>query len=365
MELRELVDLYEVRKSEREQKLREFFDGTRKYIIVQRPAYTLWGVCNSVEQVYRNNMHHLESWLRMDWSDELPHLQPWVGTGVYANAFGCEYLWREDDAPDTHYRFHKIEEVKGLDYPDYRDSPVMRMILEIIDVLKERTEGHFPIACTDTQSPFDTATLILDAVEFFVACYTAPEIVDEFMETITRMVIEFSRAQAEHIGEQRVSRPGHVMPSLPGFRGICISDDNLAVSSPEINERVSLRFNQKIADALDGVAIHSCGVWDHTIRRLKDYDVVGIDCAIDGFWDPTPNDPVGVKNAVDGGDFMVKARCGEDIEQVLVMLEKFVDPRMRLILDIPRSEDNDEAYAKIAELNYKRASEKLAELYSE
>jgi hypothetical protein len=364
MELQELVDLYSRRKNEREQKLREFFDGKRKYIIIQRPVYTLWGVCNSVEQVYENNMRHLEAWLQMDWSDELPHLQPWVGTGVYANAFGCEYLWREDDAPDTHYRFHKIEEVKGLGYPDYRKSPVMQMILEIIDVLRERTEDHFPIACTDTQSPFDTATLILDAVEFFVACYTAPEIVAEFMDTITRMIIEFSRVQGQRIGEAMVSQPGHVMPSLPGYRGICLSDDNLAVSSPEINERVSLRFNQKIAEAFDGVAIHSCGIWYHTMDKLKDYNVMGIDCAIDKFWDPTPNEPKGVKNAVEGSDLIVKARCGDDIEQVLEMLDSFVDPQMRLILDIPRSEDDDKAYTGIAEQNYNRALEKLAELYN-
>lgn len=365
MELQELTDLYSERRNQREGKLWDFFNNRRKYIIVQRPVYTLWGVCNSVEQVYQNNMRHLESWLQLDWSDELPHLQPWVGTGVYANAFGCEYLWREDDAPDTHYRFHRIEEVKGLEYPDYRKSPVMQMILEIIDVLLERTKGHFPIACTDTQSPFDTATLILDAVEFFVACYTAPEIVDEFMDTITRMVIEFTHVQEQRIGEQRVSRPGHVMPSLPGFRGICLSDDNLAVSSPEINEKVSLRFNQKIAESFDGVAIHSCGVWDHTMSRLKNYDVVGIDCAIDGWWDPTPNDPINVKNAVKGSDFIIKARCNDSIEKVVEMLDEFVDPTMRLVLDIPRSEEDDNAYARLAERNYKRASEKLAQLYNE
>ncbi len=45
------------------------------------------------------------------------------------------------------------------------------------------------------------------------------------------------------------------------------------------------------------------------------------------------------------------------------MLEDFVEPEMRLILDIPRSEENDQKYARIAEINYRRTSEKLAELY--
>ncbi len=30
-------------------------------------------------------------------------LQAWIGTGVYANAFGCDYLWREEhDQTYTH-----------------------------------------------------------------------------------------------------------------------------------------------------------------------------------------------------------------------------------------------------------------------
>ena len=155
------------------------------------------------------------------------------------------------------------------------------------------------------------------------------------------------------------------MPSLPGYRGICVSDDNLAVSSPQISEKVSLPCNRKIAEAFDGVAIHSCGVWDHTMDKLEQCRTIGIDCAIDGFRDPNPNTPEGVKTALRGKDIIVKARCGADIEKVLPMLDSFVDPKMRLILDIPRSEDNDHKYASIAENHYKRASEKLAQLYGE
>ena len=214
------------------------------------------------------------------WSDELPHLQAWFGTGVYANAFGCEYLWREGEAPDSHVRYHHIEEVRGLPRPDWRGSPVMRMVLDCIDVLKERTRGRIPIALTDTQSPFDTATLVLDTSEFFTACYTEEETAHELMNTIADLVIEFSREQARHIGDELVSRPGHVMPSLPGFRGITLSDDNLAVSSPLINERFSLPCNQRIADALGGVAVHSCGAWDHTMKLLPGRGVMGIDCAV-------------------------------------------------------------------------------------
>ena len=359
MDIERLSDLYLKRREERLEKLRRFWSGEEKILIVQRPAYHLWGRCNSVEEVFQNNIRHMESWLSMDWSDELPHLQPWFGTGVYANAFGCGYLWREGDAPDSRVRYHSIEEVRGLRIPDWRKSPVMSMVLECIDVLKERTRGRFPIALTDTQSPCDTATLVLDTSEFFVSCYEEEETVSELMDTISSLIVEFSREQARHIGEELVSRPGHVMPSLTGFRGITLSDDNLAVSSPHLNEKFSLRFNQKIADEMGGVAVHSCGVWDHTMKLLPGHNVMAVDCSVSPRWDPTPMTPGMVREALAGTGIIVKARCGGTPEEIGHAAAALAGPDMRLILDIARIDEDDAVYARTAETSYRLAEEAL------
>jgi len=363
MTLEAMTELYLRRKEERLPRLERFFRGETNYLIVQRPAYHLWGRCNSVQEIVQNNWRHMESWLGLDWSDELPHLQAWIGTGIFANAFGCEYLWREEEAPDSHVLFRSIEQVRGLPYPDYRRSPVMRLALEAIDALKEEFGGRFPMALTDTQSPVDTATLVLDATEFFVACYTHEELVRELLETVTALIIEFSRVQRQRIGEAMVSKPGHVMPSLPSLRGITLSDDNLAVSSPELNGKYSLPYNQKIAEALGGVAIHSCGVWDHTMGLLPKYDVVGIDCSVHRDWDPTPMKPERVRDAMRGTGMVVKARMGGRIEEVLADLKRLAAPDLRLIVDIFRLEPDEGRYRAAAERNYKLAAESLAELY--
>jgi hypothetical protein len=365
MTLAELTELYQRRREERLPRLERFFCGESNYLIVQRPGYELWERCNSVAEIVENNRRHLESWLAMQWSDELPHLQPWIGTGIYANAFGCEYLWREDNAPDSHVLYHSIEEVRGLPYPDYRRSPVMAICLETIDALNEEFQGRFPIALTDTQSPVDTATLVLDATEFFVACYTHEEVVFQFLKTITDLVIEFSQVQRQRIGEERVSRPGHVMPSLTTLRGVTLSDDNLAVSSPGLNEKYSLSCNQRIAEALGGVAIHSCGVWDHTMRKLPGHDVVGIDCSVHRDWDPTPNAPEAVRAAMQDSGIVIKARVSGHIEEALPALERLAGPGIRLIVDILRLEPDDRRYEQTARHNYERAFAKLQELYRE
>jgi hypothetical protein len=360
MDLERLADLYLQRREERLPRVESFWKGERGWLVVQRPSYHLWGECNSVEAVWQNNLRHMESWLTMPWTDELPHLQAWFGTGVYANAFGCEYLWRQGEAPDSHVRFHHIEDVRGITAPDWRAGAVMGMVLECIDVLKERTRGRFPIALTDTQSPFDTATLVLDTSEFFTACYTEEETVNQLMAAVTELIIAFSREQARHIGPEMVSRPGHVMPSLPGFRGITLSDDNLAVSSPHVNEKFALRFDAAIAEQMGGAAVHSCGVWDHTMRLLPGRGIMAVDCSVSPRWDPTPMTPAMVRAALGGTGIVVKARCGgtrAEIEQAIAAL---AGPDMRLILDIARVDDDDGQYARAAESNYALAADLLA-----
>jgi hypothetical protein len=239
----------------------------------------------------------------------------------------------------------------------------MGMVLDCIDMMKDRTRGRFPIALTDTQSPFDTATLVLDTSEFFTACYTEPETARQLMQTIADLVIDFSREQARRIGNELVSRPGHVMPSLPGFRGITLSDDNLAVSSPLINERFSLPCNQRIADALGGVAVHSCGVWDHTMKLLPGRGVMGVDCAVAPVCDPTPMTPEAVRAALAGTGIVVKARCGGTREEIEHAIAALAGPDIRLILDITRIDPDDATYARTAETNYAMARELLGRRY--
>ncbi len=363
MEIEKLFDLYIQRREERLPRLQRFWARSSGWLVIQRPAYHLWAECNSVEGVYQNNLRHMESWLSMPWSDELPHLQAWFGTGVYAAAFGCEYLWRTGEAPDTHVRYQRIEEVRGIQRPDWRRCRVMGMVLECIDLLKERTAGRFPIALTDTQSPCDTATLVLDTSEFFTACYTEEETVDAFLATISDLIVEFSREQARRIGEGLVSRPGHVMPSLTELGGITLSDDNLAVASPQINQRFSLRYDQRISEALGGVAIHSCGVWDHTMKLLPGRGVMAVDCSVSPRWDPTPMRPEQVRDALAGTGIAVKARCGGTPEEIQQAISALAGPDMKLILDVARVDQDDESYARAAETAYKTASELLSRAY--
>jgi len=340
-EIEKLADLYERRKEERENKLRLFFlEKTQPFLVIQSPPGNIWGRCNSIEEIYRNNLVYFYDYLMNDYTDDLPYLEPWMGVGVYASAFGCEYLWREDNAPDTYYRYHHLEEIKNISYPEWRSSPVMKQIVDCIVYFNEHTRGKLPIVFTDTQSPFDTATLILETTEFFTGCYTDPGVICNFLQLITNLIIEFSNIQQSLAGECRVY-PGHIFPSMRWLKGIAVSDDNVAVSSVDINETIAMPFLQQLSDSFGGIAIHSCGNWSLTMNVYKQIKgLFMIDCAVDEACDPNPNDPVAVRNALAGSGIIAKVRMGKNLDKIAHILEKLVCKDLQLIVQLDYDEQH-------------------------
>ena len=250
MEMGRIVELFEQRRAERERRIADFFRDTRPgFLIVQRPEFTVYSHCNTIADICTHNRQYLEQWVQVEHTDELPYLEPWMGTGVYANAYGCPYHWRENDSPHVLYRYHHIEEAAAAPYPDWRESEIMNRVLVCIDALKEMTGGRIPISMTDTQSPYDTATLILEATELFAACYEAPAAVAAFLDRLTDLIIEFSRVQAERIGSGLRACPGHIFHGSPTLSGLAVSDDNLAVGSPAINAQFALPADERISSA--------------------------------------------------------------------------------------------------------------------
>ena len=122
-----------------------------------------------------------------------------------------------------------------------------------------------------------------------------------------------------------------------------------AASSPLINERFSLRFNQDIAEKMGGMAVHSCGVCDHTMKLLPGRGVMAVDCSVSPRCDPTPMTPKMVRAALGG--------TREEIERAIAIR---AGPDMRLILVIARIDEDDAACARTAEANYTLAAECLA-----
>ncbi len=353
-----ITDLYLEYQARLLPRLAAFASGEQPYLVVQVAPSGLWANCNSVESVVEENFACLERQLQLG-SDWLPYLEPWMGTGVYANAFGCEYVWRDGESPAVHYRYHSLEEIAETPEPDIAISPVMASVLEIIARFRELTDDQVPIGLTDTQSANDTATLILDAAELMAGCYVEPEAVHRFLSRINALIAEFSRQQIEAIGTAPVARPGHIAVSDSSWQGIAISDDNLAVVSEPIGREFCLKYDRELADAFGGLAIHSCGRWQHLMPYMAQMrNIVQVDCPIHLDADPTPNDPEAVRDAFAGSGIPVKVRGPIDVQSWLDILPRIARSDLRLIVQVDPAADLEQA-----KRDYKTIDRALGELY--
>lgn len=210
--------------------------------------------------------------------DYIPNLFPYLGTGVLASAFGCEVIYPEVEQPWTKPLVYSPDDVYKLKEPEPTDG-LLKDVLELTKFMVERTGGEIPIRMTDIQGPLDTASLIWEYSSFLTAMYTAPDAVHTLLDMVTDLIIDFVPMQKE-LCEEFV--PNHC-PGVwvPHDWGISISEDLIAVVSPHLYEEFALPYNQRLADAFNGLHIHSCGNFTFNYDNLLKIDKLrGVDMGV-------------------------------------------------------------------------------------
>jgi hypothetical protein len=279
-------------------------------------GYTVREIVYEPAKLFDHQMYNIEQ-TRSLGSDWIPFLEPWHGVGIYADAFGSETGWPEDDYPWTEPFIERIDEVYSLGTPVAGKSPLMERVLGTIEYFKSQTDGQVPISMTDTQSPMNTASLIVRTEELLTACYTNPDAVHHLLDQITELMIEFSRMQLKLIGPNAV-RPGHIFPG-GGRRGISVSDDNCSMVSAEIYRAFFLPYFNRLSRAFDGIYLHSCGNFSQNLEAMLEIEgLLGVNMHT-GQGDM---DPALAKKRL-GGKCVVWGDVGIKWEQTHSSLEEF------------------------------------------
>jgi uroporphyrinogen-III decarboxylase len=231
----------------------------------------------SYASYFQDQELQLDEQLRaVEWVEQLeiddlyvPHLQPQGGVTIVASAFGCPIEFRESMYPQCRpliKRDDSAEQVYDLLRPSVTDGQLGQM-LEFTDYFVKRTGGRYPIQMTDVQSPADTAYLIWDSTSFMMAMYDHPKEVHYLMRLVTDLTIDFIK---EHRARSSEFVP-FVYPALwfPDGMGVGISEDILAVFSPQLYEEFALPYTNELSEEFGGVFIHSCGNIVHQFEVLK------------------------------------------------------------------------------------------------
>ena len=317
----------------REERMRQFLsgEGDTNLLLIEK-EWEDFLICRTPQESLQVQLKAISR--QMDsCSEYVPFLEPWFGVGVFANAFGAEYVWVDGESAQTRYILFNEDQAARVELPEIADSPVMNLVLQSIDYFLQETRGEIPISCTDTQSPLDTITLLWDTASFFTATYTAPEVVQGLLQKITDVMIAFTRQQIAVLGDAWV-RPGHIMVSARYGPGLSISDDNIVMVSPDHYRRFAMPYNSQLSQAFGGLAIHSCGNY---IRQLPGlFEIPGL-VMVDGPFskdvDPDPiRDYETYRDLVLASGVVLHARMGTDWPEVLPHL---YHPDLRLALTVP------------------------------
>ncbi|MBR5379862.1 MAG: hypothetical protein IK140_04955 [Clostridia bacterium] len=299
--------------------LQSFYAGTGARVAVsQRPGYQFTGpICRYRDRQLENELEYIAQSMMYRSDLMLSSLEPWLGVGIYAAGFGAKYIWTDTAAPQTRAFVKTPEEIASLRLKPLSEWEEMQEVLARIRYFKQETAGQIGITLTDTQSPNDTASLIMDAAEFFADCLDEPESVAPLLEKVTDAIIRYSRIQMEEIGDVFCA-PGHIAVSGFGVNSVMLSGDNLAILSPSAFRNSEAAYLERIAEAFGGVCVHSCGRFTHNVKELLALKGLRMfDCCVD-LSDPNPNDPRLLAEMIKGRpDVIVQARVSVHRADVL------------------------------------------------
>jgi hypothetical protein len=253
-------------------------------------------------------------------NDWYPYLEPWHGIGVFAQAFGCPFEWNEMDAPWTRPIISDIDQLRRLEKPDIEKSEMLQYVLATTEYFNDQTRGEIAIAATDTQGPLSNLSLICDVTWMLTNAWDYPDEFHRVLGLVTDLIIEFTLEQRKRC--TKIAAPGHTMWSPDIFKGISLSDDMLALVGTDFYQEFGLPYDRKIAEALDGVGVHSCGKWAHNFKIVQKLEkMVMIDLAISKVWDPDPNLPEKIVQAFSAKSIPVQVRCDpNDVKPIDTLL---------------------------------------------
>jgi len=300
--------------------------------IIQMASSSYWeGICRYKEKSFEAQLDFLTDTTKLKTDLVFSYLEPWLGVGIYAAAYGCKYIWHGNDSPQVLPIYQSLDDVRSIKHPSIESCDEMNAVLEMIKYFKEQTGGLLDISMTDTQSPNDTASLLLSTTEFFTATLEEPEALESLLNSITKLIVEFSECQMELIGDS-LALPGHIMPSYRCGSGISISDDNMAFISPPSYAETCVPYNSKLSNHFEGISIHTCGNAGHNLALLRDTPGLQmVDLALGLVADPSPNDATRVADVFRNTDIIVKAKVGwDEIERITPL----IDPSIRLIVQL-------------------------------
>ena len=240
----------------------DFFSGadTPKHMFIIRSPETsdprpLPQADNMQQRIDWAWRHYERQLARLTWLDDdvVPHLDPYTGTELFAEAFGCQVHYPEDNMPHALPRISTASEVAKLQVPGL-DTPALARVFQIADALYARAGGEAVMRLADIQSPMGISALIWDKSDFYPSLLEAPEAVRELAEKVKQLLFAFLDEFFARYGRAFIAHcPEYYLPN-----GVTLSDDEVGVVSPALYRELFLPDLRELSTRYGAIGIHCC-----------------------------------------------------------------------------------------------------------
>lgn len=347
------IDAYADYAAELDARCKAFWEAPSGVLVYRRMRVkeVFAGDCRNMEHSLHWQLGALQQ--SMKFKADIPNfLEPWYGLGTVASAYGFGYIWEKDLAPAVDGKFASTAELLAAPYKPVAETEIGRHTLNMVEYFLEKTKGRVPMSYCDVQSPLNTLSNIIDSNQFYMDFYLDPNAMKQAMDRTADLLIDFTRAQQQLIGDALV-KPGHGFASSRMFDGLGMSDDTITMLSPDLYVDMAVPAMAKAGDAFGGTVFHSCGNWSD-----KKGDIVGIrgirmaDGAFSKATDPGANPTEGYADTFAGTGVVLNARIVGTPDLVEAKVKELWKPGMKLIVvtycETP--EEQEEVYNRIHEI---------------
>jgi hypothetical protein len=325
-------DAYQAHVSECNDRCRDFWQEKSGVLVYRRMrvAEVFSFGCRDMRHSLQLQLGGLQKSLLFK-SDVPNFLEPWYGIGTIASAYGLHYQWSDKQAPAMKTGFSTVTEALNYQPKLVAKTTIGKHTLEMIEFFLDQTAGKIPISLTDTQSPLNIASYIVDNTNLMMELLTNPDDVRKLLNGIADLAIAFTTQQLKLL-DSAIVWPGHGFPSCSEFEGIGMSDDTMLMISGQHYLDVCVPAVEKFGHSLGGPCFHSCGNWSDRVpyvRRTRFLKMV--DAAFSPETDPNHNPPEPFHELA-GTGIIINARIVGDLNTVVSTVKKLWRPKMKLIV---------------------------------
>ncbi|MCL2499142.1 MAG: hypothetical protein FWE90_02275 [Defluviitaleaceae bacterium] len=211
------------------------------------------------ESYQRQSEHAL--WLH---DDRIPALNPYTGTELFAEAFGCKVHYSGDNMPFALPMISSAAEVASLREPDIYDG-VLGKTFELGRLLRQRNGDDAVLHLPDIQSPLDIAALMWEKGDFFMAMLEEPNAINALTEMTENVLCKFLDAWFKEFGTEYISH----YPDFFMDGGFTVSEDEVGAFGPAQFKEFCLGALNRMSVRYGGIGMHCCAHATHQWENFK------------------------------------------------------------------------------------------------